>query len=56
VALEANEVLVGCGTQLACNQRAVRIVAIAALNQSLFHAMMKRLLEVALLFRVAGEA
>jgi len=56
VALEADKVLVGRGPQLAPGRRAVRIVAVAALDQPLFHAMMEGFLEIALLFRVAGEA
>jgi hypothetical protein len=34
----------------------VRIVAVIALDQSLFYAVMERLLEIGFLFRVAGEA
>ena len=56
VALEADKVLVGRGPQLAPDRRAVSVVAIAALDQPLIHAVPERLLEVGLLFRVAGEA
>ncbi len=56
VALEANRILVRRRPKLAGYQCAVRIVAIAALDQPLFHAMMERLLEIGFLFGVAGEA
>ena len=56
VALQANQVLVGRRAELGHSQRAVRIVAIGALDQPLFHAMAEGLLEVHLLFLVAGEA
>ena len=56
VALEANHVLIRRRPKLTSSQCAVRIVAIAALDQPFFHAMMERLLEIGFLFGMAREA
>ena len=53
VALVANQVLVGRRPYLAVTQRAVRIVAIGALDQTLVDTMAERFLEIGPLFRVA---
>jgi len=56
VALEANHVLIRSRAKLAIPHCPVCVVAIGALNQPLFHAMMEWLLEIGSLFDVAGEA
>ena len=53
VALVAHQVLIGRRPHLAISQRAVRIVAIGALDQALVHTMAEGLLEIGPLFRVA---
>jgi hypothetical protein len=56
MALEADRILIRRRPKLAGLQSSMWIVAIIALDQSLFHAMMKWLLEVGFLFGMAREA
>jgi len=56
MALEANHVLVRRRAKLPVSRRPVGIVAVIALDQPLFHTMMKWLLEIGSLFDVAREA
>lgn len=54
VAVEADLVLRGGGTQLVLHKAAVLVVAVAAGNQSFIHAMVKRLGEIRLNFKMAA--
>ena len=56
MAREANGVLRRRGSHLLCPDRSVRIVAVAALNQALIHAMVKGHAELRLLLKMAGVA
>jgi hypothetical protein len=56
MALEADHVLIWRRPKLTISQGPVRIVAIRALDQPLFHTMMERFLEICFLFGMAGEA
>jgi hypothetical protein len=56
MALEANHILVRRRPKLTVSRSSVRIVAIIALDQPLYYAVMERLLEVSSLFDMAGEA
>jgi len=56
MAFHADQVLAGCGADLPVSCRAVRIVAIGALDQTLVNTMAEGLLEIGLLFRVARVA
>src|SRR4051812_26673290 len=56
MALEADLVLCGSGTQLCAQVSAVRIVAVVALHQAFVHAMMEGLAELRLHFQMAGVA
>ena len=51
---EANGVLCSRGAYLLCPDRSVRVVAVAALNQPLIHAMVKGHAELRLLLKMAG--
>ena len=51
---EANGVLRRRGSHLLCPDRSVRVVAVAALNQPLIHAMVKGHAELRLLLKMAG--
>ena len=53
MALETNHILIWSRSKLTVSQCAVGAVAVRALDQSFFHAMMERLLKIRLLFNVA---
>jgi hypothetical protein len=56
VAVETNHVLCGGGTQLVAHKPAMLVMAIGAVDEPYIHAMMKRLGEIRLDFKMTAVA